>query len=388
MDTTLIVNPGSSSKKYALYRGGAKIFSVLFEKTENGFAQCSEVNSVRQVCEGVTAGQYSDALVLAMEEARTFGVLDDYAHIRRVGVRIVAPGTFFTVHRVIDTAYVRNLTAVRDAAPLHVPHQLAELTLLRNTLPHARTIGVSDSAFHSSMPPHARRYSLPKKDVEQYDLYRFGYHGLSLSSVVRQLGSEVGRVPERVIVCHIGSGVSVTALRDGRSVDTTMGFAPTSGLMMGARAGEVDPSAFAYLFKRQGNDMDRTERSVSEEGGIKGMLGNGDLRIALDRASRGEHEAIVTVNMFVHGIKKAIGAMAAVLGGVDMLVLTGTAPERNPYVRALITADLGFLGITIDEQKNENLGERAGVFSGPTGVVARVVHTDEQYEIAAVANVL
>ncbi len=388
MDTTLIVNPGSSSKKYALYKGGTEIFSVLFEKTENGFAQCVEVNNVRQACEGVTAGKYDDALVFALEQARTLGVLDSYARIQRVGMRIVAPGTFFTVHRTIDTAYVRNLTALRDAAPLHIPHQLSELTLLRNILPHARAVGVSDSAFHATMPPHARRYSLPKKDAEAYDLYRFGYHGLSLSSVVRQLGGEMGRVPERIIVCHIGSGVSVTAIKDGRSIDTTMGFAPTSGLMMGARAGEVDPSAFTYLFRRQGNDMDRTERAVSEDGGIKGMLGSGDLRIALDRASRGDHEAVVAVNMFVHGIRKAIGAMSAVLGGMDMLVLTGTAPERNPYVRALVTTDLAFLGITIDEEKNEKLGERAGIFSDFTGVTARVIHTDEQYEIAAIATVL
>lgn len=388
MDTTLIVNPGSSSKKYALYKGSTEVFSVLFEKIESGFAQCVEVNNVRQACEGVTAGQYDDALIFALEQARVLGILKDSSHIQRVGIRIVAPGTFFTVHRIIDTAYVRNLTAVRDAAPLHVPHQLAELALLRNVLPHARAIGVSDSAFHATMPPHARRYSLPKKDAEAYDLYRFGYHGLSLSSVVRQLGSEMGRVPERVIVCHIGSGVSVTALKNGRSVDTTMGFAPTSGLMMGARAGEIDPSAFTYLFKRQGNDMDRTERAVSEEGGIKGMLGNGDLRIALDRASRGDHEASVALNMFIHGIRKAIGAMSAVLGGVDVLVLTGTAPERNPYVRTLVASGFEFLGITIDEKKNDDLGEHAGIFSDETGAIARVVHTNEQYEIAAVATVL
>lgn len=388
MDSTLIVNPGSSSKKYALYENGVEVFSALFERTEDGYARCVDVRGERQTCAGLEKSGYETALHDMLDSALQSGVIQKIEHITRVGIRIVAPGTFFATHRVIDGAYVRKLTTVRDFAPLHVPHQLAELSVLREAFPHARIVGVSDSAFHAGMPPEAKRYSIPAKDAAEFDLYRFGYHGLSVASIVRQLGKE-GSIPPRAVVCHVGSGVSVTALRDGKSVDTTMGFAPTSGLMMGARAGEVDPSAFIYLVKRYGGDVEKAEKAVSQDGGIKGVLGNSDLRVALDRSSRGDPEALITISMFIGGIRKAIGAMSATLGGVDALILTGTAPERNPLVREHIFRDFEYLGLMLSREENEHLGARAGVVSAKgSGVVARVMHTRELEEIAHVASVL
>ncbi len=386
MDTTLIVNPGSSSKKYALYRESTEIFSALFEHTEHGYARCVEINRERRTCEGVTEGQYEDALRIALEHAIEVGSITQVNDVTRVGIRIVAPGSFFTTHRIIDTAYMRQLALMRDAAPLHIPHQLSELTLVRDMFSNARIIGVSDSAFHATMPAHARRYSIPRGDAEAFDLYKFGYHGLSVASIVRQISREEGKVPARVVVCHVGSGVSVTALMDGKSIDTTMGFAPTSGLMMSARAGELDPSALLYLLKKKGNNSELIEHLVSEEGGIKGILKNSDLRIALDRSARGEYEATVAVEMFMGGIRKAIGSMAAVLGGMDVLVLTGTASERNSLVRKCITTNFEYCGIEIDDKANEMLSERAGVFSKDGSRVAvRVMHTNELHEIAEVA---
>lgn len=388
MDITLIVNPGSSSKKYALYEGEHEVFSALYERTDKGFGKCLEINKTRELCEDATEGQYEDALRDVLARAKDAGVLSDSSRITRVGVRIVAPGSFFTAHRVIDSAYIRKLQSVRESAPLHVPHQLSELNVLREVFKDARIIGVSDSAFHATMPPHARRYSISKKDAELYDLYRFGYHGLSLASVVRQIGKDTGRVPAKMVICHIGSGISVTALQDGKSVDTTMGFAPTSGLIMGTRAGEIDPSALIYLFKQQKQQLDLTERTVSEAGGLEGLLGNGDLRVALDRMSKGDVDAKTAVHMYINGIRKAIGGMTAVLGGLDMLVFTGTAPERNPLVRQLLTKNLEYMGVEIDTNENEHLGARAGVFSKETSrVTVAIVHTAELNEIAQVTRV-
>ena len=388
MDITLIVNPGSSSKKYALYEGAREVFSALYERTDKGFGKCLEVNKTRELCEDATEGQYEDALRDVLARARDAGVLSVSSRITRVGVRIVAPGSFFTTHRVIDSAYIRKLQSVRESAPLHVPHQLSELGVLREVFKDARIIGVSDSAFHATMPPHARRYSISKKDAELYDLYRFGYHGLSLASVVRQIGKDTGRVPGKMVICHIGSGISVTALQDGKSVDTTMGFAPTSGLIMGTRAGEIDPSALIYLFKQQKQQLDLTERTVSEAGGLEGLLGNGDLRVALDRMSKGDVDAKTAVHMYINGIRKAIGGMTAILGGLDMLVFTGTAPERNPLVRQLLTKHFEYMGAEIDADENERLGARAGVFSKESSkVIVAIVHTAELSEIAHVARI-
>lgn len=389
MDTTLVVNPGSSSKKYALFREGKEVFSALFERVDAGFGRCVEVNGTRQTCENATASQYEEGLADTLKLARMAEAIRNDQDITRIGIRIVAPGTFFTTHRVIDTAYIRRLSVLVDAAPLHIPHELSEIARIRETLPHARIIGVSDSAFHSGMPSHARMYSIPQSDTRAFDMYRFGYHGLSVASVVRQIAKQMGHIPARMVVCHIGSGMSVTALAHGKSVETTMGFAPTSGLMMGTRAGEVDPGALIYLYKRYGNNMEKTELAVSQLGGLKGMLGSSDLRVALDRYARKDQNAMTAVAMYFEGIRKAIGASSAVLGGIDTLVLTGTAPERNATVRSLIAERFGYLGLTIDEKINDDLGGRPGVFSTPkSAVTAQVVHTEEIAEIAHIAKVL
>ncbi len=389
MDTTLVINPGSSSKKYALFQGGKEVFSALYERTGDGFGRCVEVNGTRQRCEGATAPQYEEGLHDALTLAQTEKVITDTKSITRVGIRIVAPSTYFTKHRVVDEGYMKRLSALATAAPLHIPHQLSELKKIQATLPKTCIIGVSDSAFHTTMPAHARQYSIPKGDTTAFDIYRFGYHGLSVASIVRQVAQVEKKMPARMIVCHIGSGMSVTALKDGKSIETSMGFAPTSGLMMGARAGEVDPAALIYLFKQYGENIEKTELAVSQLGGLKGMLGNSDLRVALDRYVRKDPDALIAVSMYFEGIRKAIGAYTAVLGGLDMLVLTGTAPERNAQVRALITERFAYLGIQISERANDELTSKGGVLSAPKSpVVVRVAHTEEIAEIAAVTAVL
>ncbi len=389
MDTTLVVNPGSSSKKYALYREGREIFSALFERMGEGFGKCVEINGTRQTCEDATGTQFDEGLHEALKLAIVAGVLTQISDITRVGIRIVAPGTFFTTHRLIESGYVRRLSALVEAAPLHIPHELSEVARIREALPNARVVGVSDSAFHATMPQHARQYSIPKKDSVAFDLYRFGYHGLSVASIVRKVAAQnEGRIPARMVVCHIGSGMSVTAVKEGKSVETTMGFAPTSGLMMGTRAGEVDPAALIYLYKQYGNNLEKTELAVSQMGGLRGMLGNNDLRVALDRYIKKDPDALIAVKMYMEGIRKAIGAASAVLGGIDTLVLTGTAPERNALVRSLITERFAYLGLVLDEKLNDAVSGRPGVISTPKSpATIQVVHTEEIAEIARIASV-
>lgn len=387
MDITLVINPGSASKKYALFRGGRQIFAALFEHISDGYGTCVEIDGTRQRCEESTENAFASSLEEMLALAKREKVIVDAAEITRVGVRIVAPGTFFQSHRIIDELYIRNLEKMLDAAPLHIPATLHELSMLTTILPGARCIGVSDSAFHSSIPEHARRYSVSRADREAYDMYRFGYHGLSVASVLAQAESLLSISSERVVVCHVGSGVSVTAVQAGKSIDTTMGFSPTSGLMMSSRAGDLDPGALIYLMKKKQLTPEDAEKYVATQGGFVGMVGQSDLRIALDRSAKGDYEARVAVEAFVYHIRKAIGGYAAVLGGIDTLILTATAAERNPLVRARICSGLEGLGIVLSEKENEACGGRSGILShekSTTKIV--VVHTDEMGEIARSAD--
>lgn len=383
MDTTLVINPGSTSKKYALYRKGTYVLTMRFEVTKEGYGMCLDVDGKRQKVSDTTESEYDHALDALLK------VLIDGAHIKtaseitHVGVRVVAPGTFFQKHRVIDDYYIAQLTEKASAAPLHIPAICSEIEKIRSVLPGAKIIGVSDSAFHSTIPPHASTYSIKREDAQTFDIARFGYHGLSMQSVVRKIEHTLGTLPQKMIVCHIGGGVSVAAILNGKSIDTSMGFTPTSGLVMNTRAGDIDPGALLYLLDKKELSIQDAQTYIQHEGGLKGLLGNGDLRVALDRVSKRDPVAEEAVNMFFYHIKKQIGACYAALDGLDTLVLTGTAAERNPDVRMRVCSNLDAVGVLIDEHSNDEVAHREGTISGARSrahVVA--LHTDEMGEIA------
>lgn len=387
MGATLAVNPGSSSRKYELYRGTTRIFTAVFEQTGEGYGMCTAINDMQQTCTESSVRAYDAALDECIKIACERGLLKSPKEITRVGVRIVCPGTYFAKHQIITDGYIERLKKMYDAAPLHIPHMLTEIAALGRVLPHAHVVGVSDSAFHATIPSHVRTYSIDALDSDALDIYRFGYHGLSVASVVRRTTEIRGTFPERAIVCHVGSGVSVTTLMKGKSVDTTMGFGPMSGLMMNTRVGDIDPSALLYLMEKKKWTPLEAATYLNSKCGIRGMLGHSDLRVTLERLERGDTRATQTVAMYIYRIKKAIGAAVATLGGVDLLVLTATAPERNPTVRALICADLAVFGITLDVEKNDALIGNTGWIHGvASSAEVLVVHTEEMGEIARVAD--
>ena len=387
MDTTLAVNPGSSSRKYELYRGTVRVFTAVFEQTGEGYGMCIAVDGMQQTCTESSVRAYDDALDECIKIACEKGIIKTPKEITRVGVRIVCPGTYFAKHQIITEGYIERLKKMHDAAPLHIPHILTEIAALARVLPHAHIVGVSDSAFHATIPPHVRTYSIDALDSAALDIYRFGYHGLSVASVVRKATKMGAEFPSRAIVCHIGSGVSVTTLANGVSVDTTMGFGPMSGLMMNTRVGDIDPSALLFLMEKMKWTPLETITYLNSKCGIRGMLGHSDLRVTLERFERGDIKASQAIEMYIHRIKKAIGAAVATLSGVDLLVLTATAAERNPTVRALICANLEVFGILIDAEKNETqMGDVGWIHDDASRAQILVVHTEEMDEIARVAN--
>lgn len=383
MAVTLIVNPGSSSKKYALYDASGLRLTAHVEHTETGeVSLCVTSAGVDDRCQIIGPKAFETSVLDFIERALHEKVIASATEIDTVGLRVVAPGTFFQAHRVINDEWLSRLRACAHRAPLHVPHTERELSMLRQALPHARFIGVSDSAFHATMPPRARHYSLPVTDAAQFDLYRFGYHGLSAAAAMRRLPALVGEAVSRVVVCHLGSGVSVTAVKDGQSIDTTMGYAPGSGLVMGSRAGDVDAGAMLVLMQERSLKPIDAQTYLQTKGGLRGLAGESDLRFLLERRAQGDQMATRALESFVYQIQKAIGGAVAALGGLDTLVFTATAGERSPVLRALIATPLDGFGITLDPERNEACVSRDGLI-GPVEhrPLIAVVRTNEAEEM-------
>jgi acetate kinase len=382
MAFTLVINPGSSSKKFALFRDTTLVLDAYVERSDDGFEMCSIVGGVQQKCDLIDKKEYKNSLRNFLGLAAQSEYSIEAAAIVRVVLRVVAPGTYFQKHQRITDAYVSRLAANSELAPLHIPHVLQEIEAVRQFLPEATLIGVSDSAFHATMPEVARRYSLPASEAAALDLYRFGYHGLSVASVMRRMLRVCGCSYKNVIVCHIGSGVSVTAVRDGQSIDTTMGYAPGSGVLMGSRAGDVDAGALLALMQQKNLKPKDAQVYLQSQGGLRALGGESDLRLLLERKAKGDANATLAIDAFIYHLQKTIGAYSVVLGGVDAILLTATASERSSALRAALIRPLTSLGIELDETKNDACVSRDGIISTTNSrVCVAVIKTAEADEL-------
>jgi len=305
----------------------------------------------------------------------------------RAVIRVVAPGTFFQKHAQVDDEYEKELQKRESSAPLHVPHIIREIDSIKKFFPGTPVIAASDSAFHSDMPPRASEYSIATEDINEHDIHRFGYHGLSVSSVVRRLHPVIGQDPERLIVCHIGGGTSVTAVKNGKSVETTMGFSPSSGLPMGSRAGDLDAAAMLELMRAKGMKPRDAEFYINTNGGLAGIAQESDIRHLLDRRSKNDAVATQALDIFAYHIQRAIAAQTVALGGLDVLVLTATASVRSSELRSLVLDGLSHLGVQVSKDRNDLLVGKDGVISMRNSAVKVVVmRTDEMGEMAFIAS--
>lgn len=388
MATTLVVNPGSSSRKYALYEGVELALELRFENTDSGHEMCSVLAGTQQVCEAINQTEFAEASDRVKEEVDKY--LFGKKGVREpdnVVIRVVAPGTDFQRHAVIDDAYVKRLQKLEEKAPLHVPVILREVKSARQNFKRSRIIAASDSAFHADMPSAARNYSIKASDAADHDIYRFGFHGLSVASIVRRIHAVIGQDPERMIVCHIGSGVSVTAVKNGKSVETSMGFAPATGLPMSSRAGDIDSAALLELMRVKNFNVPEAKMYVATNGGLIGVAGESDIRGLLDRRSQKDPTATEALDMFAYRLQKEIAAQTVALDGLDVLVLTATASVRSAELRRLIVGGLAHLGVQLSEDRNDLLVGKDGVLSVRNSAVKVVVmRTDEMREMAQVGD--
>ena len=261
--------------------------------------------------------------------------------------RVVHGGPRFRAPVVIDPAVREQIFELEVLAPLHNAPALAALEQAERSFPEVPQVAVFDTGFHATIPPAAATYALPRRWREEWGVRRYGFHGLSV-----QWAAEQVPVP-RLVVCHLGGGSSVTAVRDGRSVDTTMGFSPIDGVPMATRSGSVDPGALVYLVAEHGLDAAELDRALNVDSGLKGLAGgSGDMRELERRSIAGEPDAELAIGVFVHRVAAAVGAMATAAGGIDALVFTAGIGEGSALVRERVCARLGFLGIELDPGRN------------------------------------
>ena len=291
--------------------------------------------------------------------------------VEAVAHRIVHGGERFREPVVIDDEVERELAALVDLAPLHNAPALTSLERARRALPDVPHVAVFDTSFHATLPPEASTYALPHRFRADHGIRRYGFHGLSVQWAAEQVQAA------RLVVCHLGGGCSVTAVRDGRSVDTTMGFTPLEGVPMATRAGSVDPGALLHLLRGGRLSIEELDRALEHESGLLGLGGSEDPR---------KLEGTLALEVYTYRIAGAVAAMAVALGGLDALVFTAGVGEGSAYVRAEICARLGFLGVELDPAANENAVPDADVASPKSAVRVVVVHAREDVVAARAAR--
>ena len=357
----LILNSGSSSLKYALYPDAEQGRAALLRGKVENLGQAPGQRSLEEAFREVAARV--DARVGKLPTA--------------LGHRVVHGGPHLREHRELTDEVLQTLEDARPFAPLHLPPALALIRAARERYPGARQFVCLDTVFHQTLPEEASVLPVPREYRVQ-GVRRYGFHGLSYESIVEQLSPQV---PERTVVAHLGSGSSLAALRHGVSVDTSMGLTPTGGIPMGTRTGDLDPGVPLWLMRTQRLDADALDARLNHDSGLAALSGGTSDMLALTRAAEaGDAAAALAIAVFVRSIVKTVGAYAALLGGLELLVFTGGIGERSPLVRQRVCASLGFLGVVFDAEGNQRGQERLTPAASRCQV--RVLATNEEGRIA------
>jgi acetate kinase len=310
--------------------------------------------------------------------------LDRLGSVDVVGHRVVHGGTSFRSPVVVDAKVLAQLDDLVALAPLHQPTALAIIRMLRERLPDVLSVACFDTAFHATLPAFVAMFAIPARWRDELGVRRYGFHGLSHSWATRRVAELVGRdVTElRIVTCHLGAGASLAAVRGGKSVDTTMGFTPLDGLVMMTRPGSLDPGVVTWLVTEAGLRPEDVERELYDSSGVYALAGTSDMREVEARADRGDAEAVLALDVYVHRLRASIAAMAATLDGLDVLAFTGGIGENSSLVRGRAAEGLGFLGVAVDEARNAAADGDTDISAADAKVRSVVVRAREDLEIA------
>lgn len=380
----LIINSGSASHKHALYQGGECLYFIHFEMIGADYVAHEKIaNQTRDldISEKVFAKSIEYTIARLLENK----IITDKKDLTAIGIRVVAPGTFFQEHRLVDKEYVKKLKQDLRESPLHIKSVLLELKFIKKVLAGVPIVGISDSAFHKTMPDLARYYAIPVETSRRYGIYKYGYHGLSIQSVVGRLTARYGQLPPKVVVCHLGGGASVTAVLNGQSLDNSMGFTPTDGLVMASRVGNIDPGVVVYLSEKLGKRDGKMMDYFNKECGLLG-LSNGksdDIRELLKNEQAGDADSKLALDVYAYRVKKYIAQAVGALGGIDTLVFAGTVGERSMPMRKRICQNMEFFGLKLNDELNDKTDAVEAEISAPDSrTKITIIKTDEMGEIA------
>ncbi|MBS7577274.1 MULTISPECIES: acetate kinase [unclassified Enterococcus] len=388
MSKTIAINAGSSSLKWQLYKMPEEI--VIAKGIVERIGLKDSIFTIKygdgQKFEEIeTVPNHEQAVEKLLEELINLKIIESFDEITGVGHRVVAGGETFKKSVVVTDEVLKKIESLAELAPLHNPANASGIRAFKKILPDIVSVAVFDTAFHSTMPPVNYLYSLPRSYYEDFKVRKYGAHGTSHAYVSKKAAEILGKPLEetKLITAHIGNGASITAVRHGRSVDTSMGFTPLAGVTMGTRSGDIDPSALPFIMEKLGltniNDMIDI---LNRQSGLLGISGiSSDMRDIIDERKAGNHDAELAFDIFVNRIQKYIGQYLAVLHGADAIVFTAGIGENSTWVRSAIVEDLEWFGIKIDERKNV-FGVEGDISTEDSKVKVLVIPTDEELVIA------
>ena len=387
----LVINCGSSSLKYQLINSESEevLAKGLCERIGiDGSAIVHQPKDGDKVKTEVDMPNHTAAVKLVIEKLTDpqVGVIKSLDEIDAVGHRIVHGGEKFATSVVLNDEVIAAIEQCNDLAPLHNPANLIGINSCKEIMPNVPMVGVFDTAFHQTMPKKAYLYGLPLSYYEDYKVRRYGFHGTSHDFVSKRAAQILGKdIKElKIIVCHLGNGASVSAVKYGESVDTSMGLTPLEGLIMGTRSGDLDPAIITFIAEKEGISAEQVIDICNKQSGVLGLSGviSSDFRDLADAVAKGDSKAKTSLETYAYRVVKYIGAYAAAMNGVDVIVFTAGIGENNAEVRAMVGEYISFLGTNIDPEKNKQRGEEVILSDAGAKVTMMVIPTNEELAIA------
>ncbi len=387
----LVINCGSSSLKFQLIDSETEAVAAkgLCERIGiDGGMMSYTPEGGEKIKKNVDLPDHTAAIRLVLDTLTDaeIGVVKNLEDIGAVGHRMVHGGERFAHSTLLTEEVLAVVEQCNDLAPLHNPANLIGVEACRRLLPGTPMVGVFDTAFHQTMPEKAFLYGIPYEYYKKYGVRRYGFHGTSHSYVSRRAARMLGKAYEesKVIVCHLGNGASVSAVKNGECVDTSMGLTPLEGLIMGTRSGDIDPAIIEFLSKKEGLTIEEITSILNKKSGVLGISDglSSDFRDLEDAYFEGNHEAIRAMEAFAYRVAKYVGAYAAAMNGVDAIAFTAGVGENGPIVRTLVCEYLGYLGITLDEEINQRRGKDMEITTPDSKVRVYMIMTNEELAIA------
>lgn len=386
----LVLNSGSSSVKYEL--------CSIDDETSLAQGQIEAIGTAGTILEHKQSGKTIKIPVVSADHTAAIAeilniltlpennLIPDKREIAAVGHRFVHGGNFFKEPVIVNEEVKKKLEQCYDIAPLHTPHHLKGIQAIDAVLPDVPQVVVFDTAFHQTIPDYAYLYALPYRFYRQLSIRKYGFHGISNQYIVERL-SQIVKTPAeklKIINCHLGSGASVTAVAHGKSVETSMGFTPLEGLIMGTRSGDIDPSIPLHLMSRESLKTGDVQSLLNKQSGLLGITGiSSDMRTIIQKYEEGNERALLAVEMFCYRIKKYISSYIGVLNGCDYIVFTAAIGERSPLIRRKILAKMDFMGVIIDDKKNSGcIGSETDISGKLSKIKILVIPTNEAIVIA------